>query len=153
MGRNSGQWAAPQKTLLGWLQAGTNTQTVTTSGTFNLSPYEQSGSGQVLRVNRGTNGDDWLWLEFRQPLGTFDATLPAAAFAGALVHYQDPALTATLSGVDPATYTNLINFNPSTFANDPTLHAGETWNDPYGSLSRSAERRAGEERRSRGAAY
>ena len=135
MGRNSGQWAAPQKTLLGWLQAGTNTQTVTTSGTFNLSPYEQSGSGQVLRVNRGTNGDDWLWLEFRQPLGTFDATLPAAAFAGALVHYQDPALTATLSGVDPATYTNLINFNPSTFANDPTLHAGETWNDPYGSLS------------------
>ena len=135
MGRNSGQWAAPQKTFLGWLQAGTNTKTVTSSGNFNLSPYEQSGSGQVLRVNRGTGADDWLWIEFRQPLGTFDATLPAAAFAGALVHYEDPALTATLAGVDPATYTNLINFNPSSFANDPTLHAGGTWNDPYGSLN------------------
>ncbi len=135
MGRNSGQWAAPQKAFLGWLQAGLNTQTITTSGNFILSPYEQSGGGQVLRVSRGTSADAWLWLEFRQPLGTFDATLAPAGFAGALVHYQDPALTATLSGIDPATYTNLVNFHPSTFANDPTLHIGETWNDPYGSLS------------------
>jgi hypothetical protein len=135
MGRNLGQWAAPQKALLGWLETGANIQTVTTNGNFVLSPYERSGSGQVIKVNRGTGANDWLWVEFRQPLGTFDATLPAAAFAGALVHYQDPALTATLAGVDPTTYTNLVNFNPATFANDPTLHAGETWKDPYGSLS------------------
>lgn len=136
MGRPSGQWAAPQKALLGWLQTGANIQTVTTGGTFNLSPYEQSGSGQVLRVNRGTGGDDWLWVEFRQPIGTFDATLPQAAFAGALVHYEDPGLTATLTGVDAATYSNLVNFHPAvSFANDPTLHNGETWNDPYGTLS------------------
>ena len=82
MGRQSGQWAAPQKALLGWLQAGTNIQTVTSAGNFNLSPYEQSGGGQVIRVARGASGNAWLWLEFRQPLGTFDATLPAAAFAG-----------------------------------------------------------------------
>jgi len=136
MGRQSGQWAAPQKALLGWLQAGTNIQTVTTGGNFNLSPYELPGAAQVIRVNRGTSDDAWLWLEFRQPQGTFDATLPASAFAGALVHYEDPALTATLSGVNPATYTNLVNFHPAdTFASDPVLHAGETWNDPYGSLS------------------
>jgi hypothetical protein len=135
MGSQYGQWAAPQKALLGWLQAGTNTQTVTSNGNFNLSPYEQTGSGQVIRVARGTSANAWLWLEFRQPLGTFDATLPAAAFAGALVHYEDPALTATLSGVVPATYTNLVNFHPSsTYANNPVLRAGETWNDPYGSL-------------------
>ncbi len=136
MGRNSGQWAAPQKALLGWLQAGTNIQTVTAGGNFTLAPYERQGSGQVLRVSRGTGGDDWLWVEFRQPLGTFDATMPAAAFTGALVHYENPTLTATLSGVDPATYTNLVNFHPAPpFANDPALHAGETWTDPYGTLS------------------
>lgn len=136
MGRQSAQWAAPQKALLGWLPAGTNIQTVTTDGNFNLSPYELPVSAQALRVSRGTGGDAWLWLEFRQPQGTFDATLPAAAMAGALVHYEDPALTATLSGVDPTTYTNLVNFHPAIgFASDPALHAGETWNDPYGTLS------------------
>ena len=137
MGRNSGQWAAPHKAQLGWLQTGTNIQAVTTAGSFTLSPYEQSGSGQVIKVLRGaSNGtNDWLWLEYRQPQGLFDATLPTAAFAGAMVHYQDPALTATLSGMNASTYTNLVNFHPSTYANDPTLHAGETWSDPYGNLS------------------
>jgi M6 family metalloprotease-like protein len=136
MGRQSAQWAAPQKALLGWLQAGIGIQTVTTSGSFTLSPYEQAGSGQVIQVSRGTGANDWLWIEFRQPVGTFDATLPAAAFAGALVHYGDPALEATLSGVAPATYTNLVNFHTAaTFASDPVLHVGESWNDPYGTLS------------------
>jgi M6 family metalloprotease-like protein len=135
MGRQSAQWSAPQKTLLGWLQPDTNVQTIATNGTFTLPPYEQAGGVQALKVNRGTGPDDWLWIEYRQPQGTFDATLPTAAFAGALVHYADPALTATLSGVDPSTYTNLLNFHPAIpYAGDPTLHAGQTWNDPYGSL-------------------
>lgn len=135
MGRQSGQWAAPQKAFLGWLQAGTNIQTATSDGSFNLSPYELAGTGQVLRVRRDPLGDAWLWLEYRQPQGTFDATLPAAAFSGALAHYADPALTATVAGVDPAAYTNLVNFHPAaTFPGDPVLHAGQTWSDPYGSL-------------------
>ena len=135
MGRQSGQWAAQHKALLGWLQAGSSFQEVTTGGNFNLSPYELPGSGQAIRIRRGAGADAWLWLEFRQPLGAFDATLPAAAFAGALAHYEDPALTATLSGVDLATYTNLVNFHPAaSFSSDPVLHAGETWKDPYGNL-------------------
>ena len=141
MGRQSGQWAAPHKALLGWLRAGTNIQDVTiqdvtAGGNFTLSPYEQSGGGQAIRVRRGASDDAWLWLEYRQPLGTFDATLPAAAFGGALVHYLDPALTATESGTDPAAYTNLVSFHPAVpFFNDPVLRVGETWKDPYGSLS------------------
>src|ERR1035441_3682446 len=138
MGRQSGQWAAPHKALLGWLRAGTNIQDVTiqdvtAGGNFTLSPYEQSGGGQAIRVRRGASDDAWLWLEYRQPLGTFDATLPAAAFGGALVHYLDPALTATESGTDPAAYTNLVSFHPAVpFFND-----------------RSEERRVGQECRSR----
>jgi M6 family metalloprotease-like protein len=136
MGRASGQWSAPHKAWLGWLQTGTNIQTVTTAGNFNLSPYEQTGGGQVLRVSRGTSDDAWLWLEFRQPLGAFDADLAPAAFTGALVHYEDPGLTATVNGADPTTYTNMVNFHTGVaYPNDPTLHAGETWTDPYGSLS------------------
>ena len=136
MGRNSAQWAAPQKAMLGWLQANANIKTVTAAGTFTLSPYELAGGNQVLRVSRGTGSGDWLWVEYRQPQGIFDSTLPAALVAGALVHYEDPALTATLPGVDPATYTNLVNFHPAPpYANDPVLHAGQTWNDAYGSLS------------------
>jgi len=136
MGRNSAQWAGPQKALLGWLQSGANILQVTTAGSFTLPPYEQAGKAQVLRVNRGTGADDWLWLEYRQPQGTFDSTLPPALFAGLLAHYEDAALAATLEGVDPATYTNLVNFHPTPpYAMTPVLHAGETWTDPYGSLS------------------
>ncbi|HTR39482.1 MAG TPA: kelch repeat-containing protein [Bryobacteraceae bacterium] len=136
MGRNSAQWAAPHKALLGWLSSGTNYKNVTAAGHFTLSPYEKTGSNQVVRVSRnGAAGSDWLWLEYRQHQGTFDSTLPSAGVAGLLAHYTDPALTATLEGLDPATYANLVNFHPSTFANDPELHPGETWKDPYGTLS------------------
>jgi len=135
MGRNSAQWAAPQKAMLGWLQPA-DVKTITGAGNFTLSPYELAGGTQVLRVSRGTGSGDWLWVEYRQPQGTFDSTLPAVLFAGALVHYEDSGLTATLPGVDPATYTNLVDFHPAPpFANDPVLHTGQTWHDAYGSLS------------------
>jgi len=136
MGRQSAQWASPQKALLGWLQPGANITNVTAAGNFTLSPYESQGGSQVLRISRDPAGAAWLWLEYRQPNGTFDSTLPPPLFAGALVHYEDPALTSTKPGVDPATYSNLVNFHPSgTLIGDPVLHAGETWNDPYGNLS------------------
>ena len=136
MGRNSAQWAAPQKAMLGWLEPNTNIKTVTAGGHFTLSPYEITGGNQVLRVSRGTGSSDWLWLEYRQPQGTFDATLSPALFAGALVHYEDSGLTATLPGIDPQTYTNLVNFHPAPpYAMDPVLHAGQTWHDAYSLLS------------------
>ncbi len=136
MGRFSAQWPAPQKALLGWLQPGSNIRTVTTAGNFTLSPYELPGSNQVLRISRDSTGNDWLWLEYRQPQGIFDSTLPTPAFGGAVVHYQDSALAATLPGVDPTTYSNLLNFQPGqSYANNPVLQTGVTWTDPYGNLS------------------
>jgi len=135
MGRQSAQWASPQKALLGWFSPGAVVN-VTASGNYTLTPYESAGANQVLRVARDPSGTDWLWFEYRQPSGIFDSTLPAGIFAGALVHYEDPALLATVSGVDASTYSNLVNFHPATAnSQDPVLHAGETWNDPYGNLS------------------
>ena len=53
----------------GWLQAA-NTQTVTASGDYTLSPVE-GGTGVVaLRIQRTSS--TYLTLEFRQPSGTFD---------------------------------------------------------------------------------
>jgi len=134
MGRQSGQWAAPQKALLGWLPDA-NVQTVTAAGSYALSPYESQTGTQALRVSRDATGTAWLWLEYRQPQGTFDATLPQAAFDGLLAHYGDPALTPTVSGSDAAMYSNLMNFHPEIASTaDPFLHLGQTWVDPYGSL-------------------
>jgi M6 family metalloprotease-like protein len=135
MGRQSAQWAAPQKSLIGWMpQAGV--QTVTEAGSYTIAPFESTGGSQALRVSRDATGSDWLWLEYRQPQGIFDTTLPSAAFNGLLAHYEDPALTPTVSGSTPAMYSNLVNFHPGV-ANvaDPLLHAGQTWADPYGGLS------------------
>jgi M6 family metalloprotease-like protein len=105
MGRELGHWAAPHKLLLGWLQNGTTVQTVETSGSFVLQPYEDSTSGvKALRIRRGTGNDAWLWLENRQPLGAYDSTLPASAFTGAMVHYEDAAWR------DTEAHTNLVRF-------------------------------------------
>jgi len=135
MGRNSAEWAAPHKALLGWLQPDTGIQSVTASGTFTLAPFEQAGSVRALRIARDSTGTSWIWLEYRQPQGTFDATLPAASFTGALAHYEDAGLGATLPGIDPFTWSNLVSFHPAASPADPLLHAGESWSDPYGNLT------------------
>ena len=134
MGRQSGEWAAPQKALLGWLPDA-SVQTVTAAGSYTVSPYESQTGTRALRVSRDAGGTAWLWLEYRQPLGTFDTSLPEAAFDGLLAHYADPSLAPTVSGSDAAMYSNLVNFHPETVAvADPFLHLGQTWTDPYGNL-------------------
>jgi M6 family metalloprotease-like protein len=135
MGRQSAQWAAPQKSLIGWFGS-SGVENVTAAGNYTIPPYESTGGNKVLRVARDSSGKDWLWLEFRQSQGTFDSTLPPIAFSGLLAHYEDPALTPTVSDSGAALYSNLVNFHPE-IANvaDPFLHPGQTWADPYGSLS------------------
>ncbi len=134
MGRQTAQWSAPQKSLLGWLPE-LSTQLVSRAGTYTLSPYETNVGTRVLRVTRQRSDDALLWLEYRQPQGTFDATLPQNAFTGLLAHYEDPALAPTVGGSTAAMYSNLVNFHPE-IANtaDPFLHVGQSWNDPYSSL-------------------
>jgi hypothetical protein len=139
MGRELGQWAAPHKLLLGWLESGTGVLTVEFGGTFVLPPYEGGTGGvKALRVRRGAGNDAFLWLENRQPLGSYDSTLPAAAFTGATVHYEDAGWEAR------AAYTNLLRFTADEergrfFGNAP-LAAGSAWTDPYSNLSLGVER-------------
>ena len=125
-----GHYAAPHKSMLGWFAPG-NVQNVSSPGTFLLQPYEPTTTGlQAIRVRRGLNGTNWLWIEYRQPLG-YDASFQPYGnqpFTGALIHYDPP----TYPG-----YTALLAFNPSVPSDftRPALPAGSTWQDPYSELS------------------
>ncbi|MFP2958660.1 M6 family metalloprotease domain-containing protein [Myxococcus sp. 1LA] len=128
MGRwNLGHYAAPQKARIGWLDASTVAQVDGVGGTFTLAPVVASGGLKALKVRRRPGSEDWLWLEYRQPVGVYESTLGPQVFGGALVHYAD---AATQSG------SHLLDFTPQTGAwTDPALQPGTTWDDPYSGLS------------------
>lgn len=105
---------------LGWA---VGTQTVTTTGIYNLPPAElASGAPRLLRVPR--NDGTYLNLEFRQPSGNFD-TFPAtdAAVTGVSVRIAPDAGTIVQS--------RLVDATPGTssFADAPFL-AGSSFTDP-----------------------
>jgi uncharacterized protein (TIGR03437 family) len=128
-----GHLNAEHKLLLGWLDPVNDVQTVSASGTFILAPYENSTGVRALKILRPGTGQ-WLWLEYRQPIG-YDATLDLLnpkVFSGVLIRY-DPA-----PGYEGSFYTHLLDFHaaatPNDFANAPLL-SGESWLDPYTPLA------------------
>jgi uncharacterized protein (TIGR03437 family) len=128
-----GHLNAEHKLLLGWLDPVNDVLTVSASGNFILAPYENSTGVRALKILRPGTGQ-WLWLEYRQPIG-YDATLDLLnpkVFSGVLIRY-DPAL-----GYEGSFYTHLLDFHaaatPNDFANAPLL-SGESWLDPYTPLS------------------
>ena len=127
-----GQYSAPHKAALDWIDPGTNYQVVQSSGTWSLQPLETSPAGlQALKIQRGTGNNAWLWVEYRQPIGDYDSALPyTQPFSGALIHYEDSITNAT------GPRTNLLDFTPETDSwLDPALLAGKTWTDPYSNVS------------------
>jgi hypothetical protein len=126
-----GQYPVPQKVeVLGWLSS-SNYQVVQSSGTYTLQPLGATPIGlQALKVQRGTGNNEWLWIEYRQPIGNYDPTLLPQPFSGALIRYED---SNTALG-----HTYLPNFTPTdTSWNSPALAVGQTWTDPYTNLSLS----------------
>jgi hypothetical protein len=148
MGRGVGHYAAPHKSRLGWLP--TQVLTVTGSGAFALQPTEVPGSVQALKIRRGTDNDNWIWVEYRQPLGIYDARLAAPVihgqvnyldaseshiYSGGMVHYQD-ATTGNFSHLlDMTPLSRLGNTTPIIADDwlDPALVGA--WQDPYTGLS------------------
>jgi M6 family metalloprotease-like protein len=128
---NLGHYAAQHKAQLGWLPS-TNVQTVQGAGTYLLQPFSPPSLGtQALKIERDPGSNNWLWLEYRQPIGPYEATLSPQVFSGALVRYSD-ALTGP--------YTDLLDLTPATASwLDPALAAGRTWVDPYTKLSLTAQ--------------
>src|SRR5881296_89858 len=90
---NLGHYPAPHKQMLGWMSDGGTIRTVQSNGSFSVQPFELgAGTVQALKIQRGTGSTDWVWLEFRQPVGNYDNTLGSLGsqiFSGATLHYQD----------------------------------------------------------------
>ncbi len=109
---------------LGWLP---DVQTVTTSGTYLLTPAELSGTPRLVRVARGDG--TYLNLEFRQPWGIFDNFSPS-----------DPVVNGVSIRIAPATtsivQSKLVDANPSTTTfSDAALGVGATVVDPLTGVS------------------
>jgi M6 family metalloprotease-like protein len=141
MGTNPGHFAAPHKNLLGWLSQGTGWLQVQSNGTWTLAPLsaQTSGSPQALRVQRGSGNDQWLWVEYRQPIGSYEPSIldngAPRDFNGALIHLEDPSQSSWTG------YTELLDFQPVRLPNNfntANLEAGTTWSDPYSDLTLTA---------------
>src|SRR5947207_2325793 len=125
---NLGHYPAPHKKMLNWMTEGGTIRTVTSNGSFSVQPFEMgAGTLQALKIQRGTGGSDWVWLEFRQPVGNYDSTLGLQIFSGATIHYED-----STTGI----HTHLLDHTPETSSwYDPALASTKTWTDPYTNLS------------------
>jgi hypothetical protein len=156
MGGGCRHMNAWQKEYQGWF-GGCNGVTVTDSGTFTLNPLELSCSGvQYLQVKapkvrpymrpEGGGGPAttenlaFYYLELRTPLD-FDGTLGngSALSPRVLVHAADERRSRTQRGV----HTFLLDMHPATTGatglNDAGLTAGETFTDPAGTLTITAQ--------------
>jgi M6 family metalloprotease-like protein len=128
----AGHFNAQEKLAMGWLNS-QNVQTVQTSGTYTLNPIEVASSGlQAIKVGRGAGSSQWLWLDYRQKLGSYERFPPVnQPYAGPLVHFDDGTSDSPL-------HTFLLNFgaaqDPNDFGNASML-PGQTWTDPYSNLS------------------
>jgi M6 family metalloprotease-like protein len=141
MGTNPGHFAAPHKNMLGWLSEGSGWLEVESGGTWTVAPLSsQSSAGPyALRVQRGTGNSQWLWVEYRQPIGSYEPSIldngATRNFSGALIHFEDPSQSTWTA------YTELLDFQPVRLPNDfntAILPAGSTWSDPYSNLTLTA---------------
>jgi hypothetical protein len=112
-----GHYAAPHKAKLGWLSA----PTVTSNGSFAVQPAEIASPVQASKIRRGSDNNNWLWLEYRSNLGLYDSTLPSQVFSGALIHYQDSSTGLSSQLLDYTTWTSSFS--------DPALVG--PWLDTY----------------------
>lgn len=141
----SPHYHAFQKERLGWLNYGTSPsiQTITSSGTYTIYPYELAGPGpnalKILKSTDSTTGaKTWYYLETRQATG-FDAFLTNSTCAycytqnetvGVLFHVgtDGDGNTGDLLDMTPATLTYYWWF-------DPSLAVGQTFQDSTAGLT------------------
>ena len=132
----SAHYNAFQKERLGWLNyaASPSIQTITSSGTYTINPYELAGPGpnalKILKSTDSTTGaKTWYYLEARQAIG-FDAFLTDSTYytqnetTGVLFHTgtDGDSNSSDLLDMTPATATYYAWF-------DPSLVVGQSFQD------------------------
>jgi hypothetical protein len=152
MGSSCRHMNAWQKSYQGWLSA-CNGVKVTSTGTFNLVPFEEQCSGvQFLQIqapkartfmrpaggggNATTENLAYYYVELRTP-NDFDGTLGnrSALAPTVLIHVADNLRTRTQAG----DHTFLLDMTPATTGrtafSDAGLGVGQTFTDPAGGVS------------------
>ena len=125
---------AVSKDYLGWFDA-SNILTVTEAGDYSIEPIETATFGlKAIKIPRGDN--DFLFVEYRQPIG-FDIALKPDAFLGGLIHKT--AAGIFLDGIpffqesfilDTTPSPDAPDFDPTVrFVKNPTLLVGNSFTD------------------------
>lgn len=128
MGASTNHMNNFQKGRLNWYEL-SNTQTVTTAGTYTISQIEKSSTGvQSLRIPRDLdsfgNVLKYYYLEFRQPYGFDSFSLSSPVVNGISIRLAPPYTTVT--------QTWLLDTTPSTTSfNDASLPVGAIFEDTY----------------------
>jgi len=131
----SPDYNAFQKERLGWLNFGSSPAitTVTTTGTYTITPYEQGPGPNALKILKSTDpttgAKTWYYIEVRQAVG-FDAFLTNPTY------YTQNETTGVLFHIGTDTDPNssqLLDMTPTTPTAsgwwDPSLIVGQSFTD------------------------
>ncbi len=136
MGNNSNageqmHFNATQKALLGWIPASSVVTHTSGTETYSLSPLEAGGqSTYAVKIPVAADTNRTYWIEYRQPIGLFDATLSNYPNQGAIIHVAGPfdyPCTGSCFGDD----TEILDMSPANGDNfyDAALLVGQTYTD------------------------
>jgi hypothetical protein len=122
---NTGHFNAMQKDLLGWTTAAQRKNHASGTATYTLNPIETGGQTTYGVRIPTANSSRTYWLEYRQPVGTFDQFVKNFPNLGAQVRLQSPF--EKTSGSDD---TELLDMTPATGTfNDAALLTGQNYTD------------------------
>ncbi len=128
---NKGHYAPQHNAKIGWTSG---SETITSSVVRTILPNNQSGGLEALKVKRGTEGSQNLWLEFRARQGLFYSTIVNDPSNGALIHLDNGTAQSVLLDFTPGS-NNSCNSTYCLDFYDAPLTVGQTWSDPYSNLN------------------
>jgi hypothetical protein len=114
------QFNGVEKVKLGWA----NFQDIVTDGVYTVGVLENDQGINALKIYK-PDTQDWYYVSYRQPLGNFDANLPARATWGASIHAQ----LLDLEWIPLA-----VDMNPST-TDIEVLADGQTFTDTLNGIT------------------
>ncbi len=124
---NTGHFNAAQKDSLGWTTPAQTKTHGNGTATYTINPIETGGATTYGVRIPTANPNRNYWIEYRQPVGVFDAFIKPPSFpnAGAQVRIETPFERS--SGGDD---TELLDMTPATSSfGDAALLVGQTYTD------------------------
>ncbi|MBI4019874.1 MAG: hypothetical protein HY367_00965 [Candidatus Aenigmarchaeota archaeon] len=121
---SAGHYNALHKEYTGWFnQPGTpRIEEASQSGTYTIEPIETNTSGGLKAIKITRNPPDYLFIEYRQPIGADSGFSGTTVYDGALLHVRESGLASKSALIDPTV--------PPANASKSALLQGEKLTDP-----------------------